>query len=296
MSRSKLLVVAVFCCITLLFVGCLPPQSSVEEVKWEEENPERQTSLYAVYGFRLIKPEIELLQKNASRMVYLEYRHKIPSNYWVSLKETKEEAKRKAHIVCSDDSDKRALFDSIARSYGDMWHPHPSERRLLYTQVYNVDKVTNISVFALEDWSDRYPKGSCMDDNFKFISGSPDSYIRNGYHLDSEIVDKAKAGFEYWSWTALYDALSSSYVALPVCGKLSEIDFHQYDLLGYDYNLGLLEPIEQSAHPERQIAVEITYKDGTKSRLTASYCKPSNGGYPVVPPAYFAPNAAICRE
>jgi len=246
-------------------------------VKWEEENPKQQTSLYAVYGFRLIKPEIELLQKNASRMVYLEYRHKIPSNYWVSLKETKEEAKRKAHIVCSDDLDKRALFDSIARSYGDMWHPHPSERRLLYTQVYNVDKVTNISVFALEDWSDRYPKGSCMDDNFKFISGSPDSYIRNGYHLDSEIVDKAKAGFEYWSWTALYDALSSSYVALPVCGKLSEIDFNQYDLLGYDYNLGLLEPIEQSAHPERQIAVEITYKDGTKSRLTASYCKPSNG-------------------
>lgn len=255
----------------------MPPQYSVEEVKWEEENPEPQTSLYAVYGFRLIKPEIELLQKNASRMVYLEYRHKIPSNYWVSLKETKEEAKRKAHIVCSDDSDKRALFDSIARSYGDMWHPHPSERRLLYTQVYNVDKVTNISVFALEDWSDRYPKGSCMDDNFKFISGSPDSYIRNGYHLDSEIVDKAKAGFEYWSWTALYDDLSSSYVALPVCGKLSEIDFNQYDLLGYDDNLGLLEPIEQSAHPERQIAVEITYKDGTKSRLTASYCKPSNG-------------------
>ena len=158
-----------------------------------------------------------------------------------------------------------------------MWYPHPSERSLLYTQVYNVDKVTNISVFALEDWSDRYPKGSCMDDNFKFISGSPDSYIRNGYHLDSEIVDKAKAGFEYWSWTALYDDLSSSYVALPVCGKLSEIDFNQYDLLGYYYYLGLLEPIEQSAHPERQIAVEITYKDGTKSRLTASYCKPSNG-------------------
>ena len=277
MSRSKLLVVAVFCCITLLFVGCLPPQSSLEQVKWEEENPKQQTSLYAVYGFRLIKPEIELLQKKDFRMVFLEYRHKIPIDYWDSLKETKEEAKRKAHIVCSDDSDKRALFDSIARSYGDMWHPHPSERRLLYTQVYNVDKVTNISVFALEDWSDRYPKGSCMDDNFKFISGSPDSYIRNGYHLDSETVDKAKAGFEYWSWTALYDALSSSYVALPVCGKLSEIDFNQYDLLGYYYYLGLLEPIEQSAHPERQIAVEITYKDGTKSRLTASYCKPSNG-------------------
>lgn len=277
MSRSKLLVVAVFCCITLLFVGCLPPQSSLEEVKWEEENPKQQTSLYAVYGFRLIKPEIELLQKKDFRMVFLEYRHKIPIDYWDSLKETKEEAKRKAHIVCSDDSDKRALFDSIARSYGDMWHPHPSERRLLYTQVYNVDKVTNISVFALEDWSDRYPKGSCMDDNFKFISGSPDSYIRNGYHLDSETVDKAKAGFEYWSWTALYDALSSSYVALPVCGRLSEIDFNQYDLLGYYYYLGLLEPIEQSAHPERQIAVEITYKDGTKSRLTASYCKPSNG-------------------
>ena len=277
MSRSKLLVVAVFCCITLLFVGCLPPQSSLEQVKWEEENPKQQTSLYAVYGFRLIKPEIELLQKKDFRMVFLEYRHKIPIDYWDSLKETKEEAKRKAHIVCSDDSDKRALFDSIARSYGDMWHPHPSERRLLYTQVYNVDKVTNISVFALEDWSDRYPKGSCMDDNFKFISGSPDSYIRNGYHLDSEIVDKAKAGFEYWSWTALYDALSSSYVALPVCGKLSEIDFNQYDLLGYYYYLGLLEPIEQSAHPERQIAVEITYKDGKKSRLTASYCKPSNG-------------------
>lgn len=276
MSRSKLLVVAVFCCITLLFVGCLPPQSSLEEVKWEEENPKQQTSLYAVYGFRLIKPEIELLQKKDFHMVFLEYRHKIPIDYWDSLKETKEEAKRKAHIVCSDDSDKRALFDSIARSYGDMWHPHPSERRLLYTQVYNVDKVTNISVFALEDWSDRYPKGSCMDDNFKFISGSPDSYIRNGYHLDSETVDKAKAGFEYWSWTALYDALSSSYVALPVCGRLSEIDFNQYDLLGYYYYLGLLEPIEQSAHPERQIAVEITYKDGTKSRLTASYCKPSN--------------------
>ena len=277
MSRSKLLVVAVFCCITLLFVGCLPPQSSLEQVKWEEENPKQQTSLYAVYGFRLIKPEIELLQKKDFRMVFLEYRHKIPIDYWDSLKETKEEAKRKAHIVCSDDSDKRALFDSIARSYGDIWYPHPSERRLLYTQVYNVDKVTNISVFAPEDWSDRYPKGSCMDDNFKFISGSPDSYIRNGYHLDSEIVDKAKAGFEYWSWTALYDDLSSSYVALPVCGKLSEIDFNQYDLLGYYYYLGLLEPIEQSAHPERQIAVEITYKDGTKSRLTASYCKPSNG-------------------
>lgn len=277
MSRSKLLVVAVFCCITLLFVGCLPPQSSLEQVKWEEENPKQQTSLYAVYGFRLIKPEIELLQKKDFRMVFLEYRHKIPIDYWDSLKETKEEAKRKAHIVCSDDSDKRALFDSIARSYGDIWYPHPSERRLLYTQVYNVDKVTNISVFALEDWSDRYPKGSCMDDNFKFISGSPDSYIRNGYHLDSETVDKAKAGFEYWSWTALYDDLSSSYVALPVCGKLSEIDFNQYDLLGYYYYLGLLEPIEQSAHPERQIAVEITYKDGTKSRLTASYCKPSNG-------------------
>ena len=277
MSRSKLLVVAVFCCITLLFVGCLPPQSSLEQVKWEEENPKQQTSLYAVYGFRLIKPEIELLQKKDFRMVFLEYRHKIPIDYWDSLKETKEEAKRKAHIVCSDDSDKRALFDSIARSYGDIWYPHPSERRLLYTQVYNVDKVTNISVFALEDWSDRYPKGSCMDDNFKFISGSPDSYIRNGYHLDSEIVDKAKAGFEYWSWTALYDDLSSSYVALPVCGKLSEIDFNQYDLLGYYYYLGLLEAIEQSAHPERQIAVEITYKDGTKSRLTASYCKPSNG-------------------
>ena len=277
MSRSKLLVVAVFCCITLLFVGCLPPQSSLEQVKWEEENPKQQTSLYAVYGFRLIKPEIELLQKKDFRMVFLEYRHKIPIDYWDSLKETKEEAKRKAHIVCSDDSDKRALFDSIARSYGDIWYPHPSERRLLYTQVYNVDKVTNISVFALEDWSDRYPKGSCMDDNFKFISGSPDSYIRNGYHLDSEIVDKARAGFEYWSWTALYDDLSSSYVALPVCGKLSEIDFNQYDLLGYYYYLGLLEPIEQSAHPERQIAVEITYKDGTKSRLTASYCKPSNG-------------------
>ena len=277
MSRSKLLVVAVFCCITLLFVGCLPPQSSLEQVKWEEENPKQQTSLYAVYGFRLIKPEIELLQKKDFRMVFLEYRHKIPIDYWDSLKETKEEAKRKAHIVCSDDSDKRALFDSIARSYGDIWYPHPSERRLLYTQVYNVDKVTNISVFALEDWSDRYPKGSCMDDNFKFISGSPDSYIRNGYHLGSEIVDKAKAGFEYWSWTALYDDLSSSYVALPVCGKLSEIDFNQYDLLGYYYYLGLLEPIEQSAHPERQIAVEITYKDGTKSRLTASYCKPSNG-------------------
>ena len=276
MSRSKLLVVAVFCCITLLFVGCLPPQSSLEQVKWEEENPKQQTSLYAVYGFRLIKPEIELLQKKDFRMVFLEYRHKIPIDYWDSLKETKEEAKRKAHIVCSDDSDKRALFDSIARSYGDMWHPHPSERRLLYTQVYNVDKVTNISVFALEDWSDRYPKGSCMDDNFKFISGSPDSYIRNGYHLDSETVDKAKAGFEYWSWTALYDDLSSSYVALPVCGRLSEIDFNQYDLLGYYYYLGLLEPIEQSAHPERQIAVEITYKDGTKSRLTTSYCKPSN--------------------
>ena len=277
MSRSKLLVVAVFCCITLLFVGCLPPQSSLEQAKWEEENPKQQTSLYAVYGFRLIKPEIELLQKKDFRMVFLEYRHKIPIDYWDSLKETKEEAKRKAHIVCSDDSDKRALFDSIARSYGDIWYPHPSERSLLYTQVYNVDKVTNISVFALEDWSDRYPKGSCMDDNFKFISGSPDSYIRNGYHLDSEIVDKAKAGFEYWSWTALYDDLSSSYVALPVCGKLSEIDFNQYDLLGYYYYLGLLEPIEQSAHPERQIAVEITYKDGTKSRLTASYCKPSNG-------------------
>lgn len=277
MNRSRLLVVAVFCCITLLFVGCLPPQSSLEQVKWEEENPKQQTSLYAVYGFRLIKPEIELLQKKDFRMVFLEYRHKIPIDYWDSLKETKEEAKRKAHIVCSDDSDKRALFDSIARSYGDIWYPHPSERRLLYTQVYNVDKVTNISVFALEDWSDRYPKGSCMDDNFKFISGSPDSYIRNGYHLDSEIVDKAKAGFEYWSWTALYDDLSSSYVALPVCGKLSEIDFNQYDLLGYYYYLGLLEPIEQSAHPERQIAVEITYKDGTKSRLTASYCKPSNG-------------------
>ena len=277
MNRSKLLVVAVFCCITLLFVGCLPPQSSLEQVKWEEENPKQQTSLYAVYGFRLIKPEIELLQKKDFRMVFLEYRHKIPIDYWDSLKETKEEAKRKAHIVCSDDSDKRALFDSIARSYGDIWYPHPSERRLLYTQVYNVDKVTNISVFALEDWSDRYPKGSCMDDNFKFISGSPDSYIRNGYHLDSEIVDKAKAGFEYWSWTALYDDLSSSYVALPVCGRLSEIDFNQYDLLGYYYYLGLLEPIEQSAHPERQIAVEITYKDGTKSRLTASYCKPSNG-------------------
>ena len=277
MSRSKLLVVAVFCCITLLFVGCLPPQSSLEQAKWEEENPKQQTSLYAVYGFRLIKPEIELLQKKDFRMVFLEYRHKIPIDYWDSLKETKEEAKRKAHIVCSDDSDKRALFDSIARSYGDIWYPHPSERSLLYTQVYNVDKVTNISVFALEDWSDRYPKGSCMDDNFKFISGSPDSYIRNGYHLDSEIVDKAKAGFEYWSWTALYDDLSSSYVALPVCGKLSEIDFNQYDLLGYYYYLGLLEPIEQSAHPERQIAVEITYKDGTKSRLTTSYCKPSNG-------------------
>ena len=280
MKRKNFFVVAVFCCITLLFVGCLPPQSSLEQAKWEEENPKQQTSLYAVYGFRLIKPEIELLQIqiDASHMVlFLEYRHKIPRGYRNSLKETKEEAKRKAHIVCSDDSDKRALFDSIARSYGDMWYPHPSERSLLYTQVYNVDKVTNISVFALEDWSDRYPKGSCMDDNFKFISGSPDSYIHNGYHLDSEIVDKAKAGFEYWSWTALYDALSSSYVALPVCGKLSEIDFNQYDLLGYDNNLGLLEPIEQSAHPERQIAVEITYKDGTKSRLTTSYCKPSNG-------------------
>ena len=279
MKRKNFFVVAVFCYVAFLFTGCgQPPHRSVEEVKWEEENPKQQTSLYAVYGFRLIKPEIELLQiqKNGSRMVFLEYRHKIPSDYWASLKETKEEAKRKAHIVCSDDSDKRALFDSIARSYGDMWYPHPSERSLLYTQVYNVDKVTNISVFALEDWSDRYPKGSCMDDNFKFISGSPDSYIRNGYHLDSEIVDKAKAGFEYWSWTALYDALSSSYVALPVCGRLSEIDFNQYDLLGYDYNLGLLEPIEQSAHPKRQIAVEITYKDGTKSRLTASYCTPSN--------------------
>lgn len=284
MSRSKLLVVAVFCYVAFLFTGCgQPPHISVGEWEWEEKNPKQQTSLYAVYGFRLIKPEIELLQIqiDASHMVlFLEYRHKIPSNYGASLKETKEEAKRKAHIVCSDDSDKRALFDSIARSYGDIWYPHLSERSLLYRQVYNVDKVTNISVFALEDWSDRYPKGSCMDDNFKFISGSPDSYIRNGYHLDSEIVDKAKAGFEYLdylSWTALYDALSSSYVALPVCGKLSEIDFNQYDLLGYGNNLGLLEPIEQSAHPERQIAVEITYKDGTKSRLTISYCKPSNG-------------------
>ena len=173
MSRSKLLVVAVFCCITLLFVGCLPPQSSLEEWKWEEENPKQQTSLYAVYGFRLIKPEIELLQIQidaSHRVLFLEYRHKIPRDYWDSLKETKEEAKRKAHIVCSDDSDKRALFDSIARSYGDIWYPHPSERSLLYTQVYNVDKVTNISVFALEDWSDSYPKGSCMDDNLKFIS------------------------------------------------------------------------------------------------------------------------------
>lgn len=284
MKRKKFFIVAVFCYVAFLFTGCgQPPHISVGEWEWEEKNPKQQTSLYAVYGFRLIKPEIELLQIQidaSHRVLFLEYRHKIPRDYWDSLKETKEEAKRKAHIVCSDDSDKRALFDSIARSYGDIWYPHPSKRGLLYTQVYNVDKVTNISVFALEDWSDRYPKGSCMDDNFKFISGSPDSYIRNGYHLDSEIVDKAKAGFEYLdylSWTALYDDLSSSYVALPVCGKLSEIDFNQYDLLGYGNNLGLLEPIEQSAHPERQIAVEITYKDGTKSRLTISYCKPSNG-------------------
>ena len=84
MSRSKLLVVAVFCYVAFLFTGCgQPPHRSVEEVKWEEENPKQQTSLYAVYGFRLIKPEIELLQiqMNGSRMVFLEYRHKIPIDY-----------------------------------------------------------------------------------------------------------------------------------------------------------------------------------------------------------------------
>ncbi len=273
MERKNLFMVVIFCCIAQLFVRCgEPPHIGVFEKEWLEENPEEQVSRYAVYGFRLAKPEMELVQSKFPRSISLKYCHIIPRNLAEAFRETKEEAKKRAQIICSDDADKLAVFDSIARSYGDIGYPHLCRMNLLYTQVYNVDKVTNISVFAIDDWNDRYPGGSCLDDNFIFISGSPDSYIRNGYRLDDATVKKSIIGFKGYPWKgALYDVLGSTYVSLPVCGKLSEIDFDQYTLLGFANNLGLLDPIELSPHSKRQIAVEITYEDGTKNRLTGYY-------------------------
>ncbi len=273
MERKSLFVVVIFCCIAQLFVRCgEPPHIGVFEAEWLEKNPEEQVSRYAVYGFRLAKPEIELVQSRFSRSIFLDYCHIIPRNIAEASSETKEEAKKNAQIICSDDADKLAVFDSIARSYGDVGYSHLCTMRLLYTQVYNVDKVTNISVFAIDDWSDRYPRGSCLDDNFIFISGSPDSYIRNGYRLDDTTVEKSIIGFEGYPWKeVLYDVLGSTYVSQPVCGKLSEIDFDQYTLLGFENSLGLLDPIELSSHQAPEIAVEISYKDGTKVRLTGYY-------------------------
>lgn len=127
---------------------------------------------------------------------------------------------------------------------------------------FTSNQVVDISITAESDWDIETPKGSSLDDRFLFLSGSPDEYLKNGYKLDISKVEAIKKTID----SRLNDVLEfyidqTLQTSLPVYGVLSEINFLDYQLLGFGKLWFSLMPIDELTKGA-DISINIKFDNG----------------------------------
>lgn len=127
---------------------------------------------------------------------------------------------------------------------------------------FTANQVIDITVTAESDWDVETPKGSSLDDKFLFLSGSPDEFLKNGYKLDTSKIEAIKKTAD----PRLEDTLNfyikeTLQTSLPVYGVLSEINFSDYQLLGFGKLWFSLMPVDELTKGA-DISINIKFDNG----------------------------------
>ena len=168
-------------------------------------------------------------------------------------------------------SEKRnnVLFEEVSRKNKDFEYNKVKVARdieivLSRLRFFLIDKVIDVDVTSDVAWDAAHPVGSSLKDLFLFLSGSPDSYIRSGYRD----IDK-KALEEFNRKNHILVRFNKVYLndfrntLLPFGGKLSEIEFNNYNLIkAGHHHLFLLFPAVPIPSPETKVTISMTLSNG----------------------------------
>lgn len=130
--------------------------------------------------------------------------------------------------------------------------------------VFFSEKVKGIQVKSLENWGEGYPSGTNLNDQFLFFSASPDKYIQQGYRLEKGYFERFEEEMDP-RFKGPYSLLVSglNYTCLPFIETLSDVDFSNYALLGFNRKLGYFAPVNPNLSLSgKSIEIEVLFENG----------------------------------
>ncbi len=178
-----------------------------------------------------------------------------------------------------DKGEAKHKYDESCLKIGDMSYNRKhtmmgNALSLILGREYSTDIIQRIEVVSDAAWDDTHPAGSTLNDVMAFLSTNPLPYIASGYsaYVNSEPGPNFHFGGEgispYW-W--LLNGENMGKLEL-VEGRLSDIDFSRYTLLGLNWGepgWGMLRFISAPTKAqEHELTFTISFKDGRHSKAT----------------------------
>lgn len=158
---------------------------------------------------------------------------------------------------------------ALAEQYGDThYQKKVYEWEVPYREdawVFCSDRVDSVRVRAAVDIAGR-PAGTSLNDAFYVLSVTPDGYIRNGYHRDEEEyarVESRMPSYIRQRWvTRTEDYSSVESTLMPIFGRLDQVDFSRYALIGWHDRLMDLYPIVELPSEDIGLEVHVYFSSG----------------------------------
>lgn len=163
------------------------------------------------------------------------------------------------------------------------------------SHIYAYSQIVSVEICADTVLAGRIPAGTPLNDRFEFLSFSPDEYIRNGYRVDTSRISACRdtlprelqksfmiglPGVKLRELQNHRDVVSPAgreMASVPVYGKLSEIDFAQYECLGLGSSyVGAFRPLMSMSRKEMErLRVKVRYRDGSmrESKVECPYAR-----------------------
>lgn len=172
--------------------------------------------------------------------------------------------------------EKKRKYDEYCLKIGDMSYnrKHTMMGNLLSVSVgreFSAESIQRIEVVSDAAWDDTHPAGSSLNDVMAFLSTNPLPYIASGYsaYVNSEPGPNFHFGGDFSPYWWIKSDENMGKLEL-VEGRLSDIDFSRYTLLGLSSvweGWGVLRFISAPTKAqEHELTFTISFKDGGQSQ------------------------------
>lgn len=168
------------------------------------------------------------------------------------------------------------LFEQLSAKNGDLSY----NKKVDYIGGYFMHHrflsktIKDLQITCNVDIDKEHSAGTSLNDLFLILSGSPDAFIKSGYQTlnispTDENMDERFKGVRS---SLLYDLGIEKNSSQPIYGKVSDIDYSKYKLLGLHSSeiayLGWINPPVNL--PEYELTVKIMFEDGDSRTASIS--------------------------